>query len=151
MQKAWQHRGASRLQESIAISVDGAEIPRTLRIIFKCGTDFGNEIRKIGFDHRGVRPEKVLQFSLRPYARPTRDQYLEEVKGFRRNVARLTRPKELTGFRIEDKFPKTILAHGPHPELRAKLLGFEMNSCGRPSDVIIASDLPNPMDFLELP
>src|ERR1700740_3458313 len=115
MQKAWQLRRGSRFQESIAISVDGAEIPRALRIIFKCGTDFGNEIREIGFNHRGVWPEKVLQFSLRPYARPTRNQDLEEVKGFRRNVARLTRPKELTGLRIEDEFPKTILAHGPHP------------------------------------
>jgi hypothetical protein len=125
MQKAWQLRRGSRFQESIAISMDGAEIPRMLRIIFKRGTDFSDEIRKIGFDHRGVRPEKVLQFSLRPYARPTRDQYLEKVKGFWRNVARVTRPKELTGLRIEDKLPKTILAHGRILSCARSYLGSE--------------------------
>jgi hypothetical protein len=89
-----------------------ADKTRMLRIILERGADFGDEIRKIGFDYGGVWPEKVLQFSLRPYARPTRDQYLKKVKGFRRNVARLTRPKELTGLRIKDKVPKMIQAHG---------------------------------------
>jgi hypothetical protein len=53
--------------------MDSADKTRTLRIILERGADFGDEIRKIGFDYVGVGPEKVLQFFLRPYARPTRD------------------------------------------------------------------------------
>jgi hypothetical protein len=91
--------------------MNGADIPRTLRIILKRSTNFSDEIWKVGFDDRCVGPQKILQLSLRPHAGPARDQCLEKMKGFRRNMARLKRPQELAGFRVEDKLPKTILAH----------------------------------------
>jgi hypothetical protein len=91
--------------------MNGADIPRLLWIILERSTDFSDQIRKIRFYYRCVGPQKILQLSLRPHAGPARDQRLEKMKGFRRNVARLTRPQELAGFRVEDKLPKTILAH----------------------------------------
>src|SRR5215475_16077225 len=112
MQKARQHRNSRRLHEPVSIPMDRADIARLLWIILKRRADFSDQIWKIGFDDRCVGPQKILQLPLRPHSRPARDQYLEKMKGFRRYMPRFTRPQQLTGFRIEDEFPKTILAHG---------------------------------------
>ena len=88
----------------VAAAMDRAHVFRLAAPIVQRRSDLADEIRQVGFDDEGARPEQFDQLGLPHDGRPPGDEQREQVERFRRQVHGAGRSRQLTGVEVEREF-----------------------------------------------
>jgi hypothetical protein len=100
--------------KGITVAVYGAEEPRLARLVPDHASNLDHEVRQIGLDHEGVRPQEVMEGGLRERLRTVLHKGLQELIGLGREVHGLAVTQELACVGVQDEMVETK----PHRTVR---------------------------------